>query len=100
MGFYINPTDMTKEEWFDNNVQRYSIDPPEHHYLKDDDYVCCVWVLNPGFSALAIAYSDNELKAFSHPEDRRIKRYGYFPRKLVEPYLHGQKIEGASYDHN
>jgi hypothetical protein len=97
MGFYINPADMTKEEWFDKNVQRYSNTPVEHNYLKDDDLVCCVWFMNPGFTALGIAFSKNELVAFSDPSDPRLKRWGYFPRKIVEPYLFGQKIEGVDY---
>ncbi len=97
MGFYVNPKDMDKEEWFDKNVQRYSHTPVSQHYLKDDDLVCCVWVMNPGFTALAIAYSDDELKAVNIP-DGRLNRWGYFPRKLVEPFLFGQKIEGATYD--
>ena len=98
MGFYINPTGMTKEEWFDKNVQRYSNTPVKHRYLKDDDLVCCVWFLNAGFTALGIAFSKNELAAFSDKDDPRMKRFGYFPRKIVEPYLHGQKIEGVEYN--
>ncbi len=98
MGFYINPTDMSKEEWFDKNVQRYSGFRVEHHYLKDDDLVCCVWVLNHGFTALGIAYNKVELDAFSHPDDPRLRRWGYFPRKIVEPFLFGQKIEGVDYN--
>jgi hypothetical protein len=98
MGFYINPKDMSKEEWFDKKMSWYSALPVEDHYLKGDDLVCCVWVMNPGFTALAIAYSKAELDAFNHPDDKRLKRWGYFPRALVEPYLFGQKIEGADYN--
>ena len=98
MGFYINPKDMSKEEWFEKNKQRFvGHVAPVNHYLKDDDYVVCVLVDNGPFTALAICYSNYEMRSLNM-NDGRWKIWAYFPRKIVEPYLHGQKIEGVEYE--
>lgn len=94
MGFYINPKNQFKEEWFQQNMQRFQgRTPPEHHYLKDDDYVACCLFHNGGFTALGIAYCKRELEDFAFLDGRQ-KFWAYFPYKLVEPYLFGQKVEG------
>lgn len=96
MGFYINPTDMSKEQWLHKNQKSVSVHPPTKNYLEHDDTVCVVLVDNFAFSALAIAYNMRELEDFSR-DDGRMKVWAQVPRAVVEPYLHGQKIEGVKY---
>lgn len=97
MGFYINPTDMTKEQWFKKHAMAMFPYPVETNYRPDSDSVACVLVDNGMFTALGIAYSEREREDFSMM-DGRAKVWGYFPRKLIEPYLHGQEIEGVVYE--
>lgn len=99
MGFYVNPTDMSKEDWFAKNATPLSISlsPKQLHYSPASNSVACVLVDNGGFTALGICYSQRELEDFAK-NDGRLKIWGYFPRSLVEPYLFGQKVEGVNYD--
>ena len=73
MGFYIDPTDMTKAAWFDKNVQRHvGRVAPAHHYLKDDGLVACVLVDNGMFNALGICFCQRELEAFARNDGRGV----------------------------
>ena len=73
MGIYVNPHGMTKEEW----IQKHAL--PVHRTVALDqypairamNYVALVYVINPGFTALAVAYNKAELSRFLHPDDNR-----------------------------
>lgn len=98
MGFYVNPKTISPAEWFQANMQRFSgRKVPEHHYLKDDDYVCCVMIDSLDMVNVGICYSKFEMLRFAEP-DGRPKFFAYFPRKIVEPFLFGQAIEGVHYE--
>lgn len=94
MGFYINPKDCTKEEWLDTRGKALSYGPPPEHRcgLDGRSHTCVVLVLNNGFTAAAVAYSERELQAFSDPADHRVKLYMFVDDeelKAVEPSLVG-----------
>jgi len=82
MGYYINPENMSKEEW----VLKYSIRsngriPPKSHTEVNEQGVLCVWVCiidNIMFTAAGICVSAGELQAFAH-SDGRAKRWYLIP---------------------
>jgi hypothetical protein len=81
MGMYINPRDMSKEEWLVKNGML--IPTPDVHRFEDDDVAVCL-VDNGDFSAAGIAYSERELAAFKFP-DPRLKMWFAVPiSKLIE----------------
>ena len=70
MGIYINPENMTKEQWLDKYAtpaKNIDIDA-----LADDE-TFLVWVDNGAFTALAVIPDDAELQSFLDPNDRRLK---------------------------
>ncbi len=76
MGLYINPHDMSKEEW----LEHYGTEvlyPPSH--FREGNKILCILVSNPGFTAAAICFNDGERLAFTSPSDYRSKRYYMVP---------------------
>lgn len=73
MGAYVNPPGMSKEKWLAEN----SI-PVEGELnwakLASQGYLPVVLVNNGPFTAAAIAYSEQEFKVFTDPNDRRPKK--------------------------
>jgi hypothetical protein len=103
MGFYINPHEQSKEEWLQEHAWAIADEPFSRHYYKHvnmgakrsgSDLVQVCLVDNGQFTALAIAFCENELLAFNSPLDRRRKLFALVPAEATFPYLYGQKIEG------
>ena len=74
MGFYINPPDEHKEDF----LNREGIAAPSNMKLSwqsvPDGYLPVVLINNGMFTAAGIAYSEDELKAFTRPDDHRPKQ--------------------------
>lgn len=92
MGYYINPEEGTKEEWL--NKYGTKLDkPPEKYY--DGKSVAVILVKNPGFTAAAIAYSQDELVCFRDTTpakgDYRPRIWFMVPAVLLEPFMKGYK---------
>lgn len=72
MGLYINPPDMTKEQWLDTFAEPLRIshlrEPQPWNWLP----IC--HIDNGPFTAAGIAFSNKEYAAFRYP-DRRPKRW-------------------------
>lgn len=93
MGYYINPEDMSKEEWLAKNgaliTSSLQTIPQLPARGEGEHYVCLVD--NRAFTAAAICYSDDEVAAFAEP-DGRVKLWYLVPdEKLlqVEPDVEG-----------
>lgn len=81
MGIYINPRDMTKEQWLLENGTPQP--QPSIHRAGDD--VAVVYIDNGGFTAAGVAYNQRELEAFSDPADPRYKLWFSVPiNKLID----------------
>ena len=88
MGFYIDPTQETKEQWLARNAQEGPLVVEKN---VDGDNVAVCLVDNGAFTAAGICWCQEELEAFKQP-DGRMKIWFWVPIKAVEPFMHGQKI--------
>lgn len=89
MGYYINPRDMTKEQWLmENNTGKTIIPPSTPVRIIDGkkDVVICL-VDNGGFTAAGVAFDDAELEAFARPNDLRAKIWFWVPVNKVEEVI-------------
>ena len=82
MGKYINPSDRSKEQFLTENGRR--IDLPEHA-VEGELPVCLV--NNGPFTAAGIAFNDQEIKAFSDPDDSRPKQWWAVKASLLAPFM-------------
>lgn len=82
MGYYINPPDMSKEQFLAQHGRR--LDPDESFDFKGDSLPVC-WVDNGPFTAAGIAYDQREMDAFKHP-DSRTKRWFKVSKEALKPY--------------
>lgn len=73
MGAYVNPSDMSKEQWLAQNAVETNDPQISATHLP----VCLVQM--PRFSAAGIAYSAGELAAFKWEGDVREKRWFIAP---------------------
>lgn len=81
MGMYINPEGMTKETWLkDKGIPLPPGDEPKKLADAPEGYLPVCLVVNAGFTAAGICFSDDELEAFQRPDDLRPKLW------LVVPY--------------
>lgn len=88
MGYYINPPNMTKEEWLAFNGRKLSGAPARHRF--EDDVAVCL-LDNGAFTAAGICYSQQELEAFQGSDGRR-RRWFYVHREKIyklHPYFEG-----------
>lgn len=76
MGRYLNPQDVSKETWLKTEAIFYGFDPPKK-FLDNTGNIAVCLVDNGRFSAAALCNSQEELVAFSRPDDHRFK-YWYF----------------------
>lgn len=96
MGFYINPSNMTKEEWLKQHGVPMAA-PIDFEVMKDrkppEFYPVCL-VNNGWMTAAGIAFDQGEHLAFiGDNSDRRPKKWYLVPRdKLVEVC---PSVEGA-----
>lgn len=82
MGYYINPSDQSKEVWLVNNGRLLTKTP--ENYRDGDDIAVCL-VDNGPFTAAAVAFSQAELEYFKSPADPRPKLWFMVPLdKLIE----------------
>lgn len=87
MGFYINPPDMTKEQFLVQHGERISGEAARilaSNEQSDNMAVCLM--NNGGFTAAGIAYCLQEYNAMSHPEDNRSKAWYSVPARDLAPY--------------
>jgi hypothetical protein len=75
MGAYINPENMTKEEWLANNGQLIAYPPEKFDEMPGKLAVCLV------------AFDERELQAFTHPDGRPKKWYWVDKEKLMDPNI-------------
>lgn len=72
MGYYINPKDMSKEEWLAENgvpVSARDLQVTGFEYLKPAELPVCL-VDNGWMTAAGIAYCDEEMQEFLRPDGR------------------------------
>ena len=85
MGYYINPSFGTKEEWLAHNAA--PVRDPDSVFMPEDFYFVCL-VDNGEFTAAAIAYSKDEFDYFRSGQrngsDRRPFRWFYAHRETLE----------------
>lgn len=74
MGSYLNPPDMTKEEWLKKNAKQIAEPPKTLTELAEGQALVC-WVHNGIFTACAHVYDERELREFSRDDDRRPKAW-------------------------
>lgn len=90
MGYYINPEEGTKEEWLDKYGTK--LDGPPKEYW-DGKNIAVVLVKNPGFTAAAIAYKQEELEYFRDVTpaegDYRPRIWFMVPVDLLKPFMGG-----------
>lgn len=91
MGAYVNPENMSKEDWLNKNAAEFLAPIAWNLIIKG--YLPIVLLQNPGFSAAAIAFSPEEYSVFTNPDDLRPKRYFY---AIIEK-LHSVSPELAGY---
>ena len=80
MGTYVEVKD--KPKWLIDNSLEFSLVPPSEHYDRDKNAYWVCLINNGPFYAAGIAYSENELKAFSEP-DHRPKVWHLVPLELL-----------------
>jgi len=85
MGYYINPTDnSSKEDW----LERHAIVSvnPKWSDIPDGCLPLC-WVDNGPFTAVAIAYDEEEFDDFMDPSDNRPKRWFVVQKEYLSEFL-------------
>ena len=82
MGCYIDPKDMTKEEW----IAKHGVLLTSFYKWNPDKMPVCL-VDNGPFKALAITYNEAELKEFLRPDDKRKKIWYLVDVEHLKPYL-------------
>ncbi len=81
MGCYVNPRTEEKEAFLLREGQRLTSIPTAADITVDSVPVCLV--NNGFFTACAVAYSANELRAFADPGDPRPKLWFKVPRTAL-----------------
>lgn len=90
MGFYINPTDQTKEDFLFKNGHlirdKHAKDVLSGKLFEGKFLPVCLMDNGP-FTAAGIAYDEAEIEAFQVEGDRRPKTWFAIPKKLLSPYI-------------
>lgn len=87
MGYYINPPDMTKEEFLEKHGKPLSVSEATQFNFDGDNFpVCLVNNVGKGFTAAGIAYDSRERDVFIR-EDGRPKKWYSVTRDDLKPYL-------------
>ena len=84
MGYYINPSETTKERWLAENGVRITTEEARKHSAGEELVVCLVD--NGAFTAAGICYDNRERDAFIHPDERPRVWYRVEKTKL-KPWL-------------
>lgn len=95
MGLYINPPNMEKEQWLDENATPYGDDFEKvREVARNDDLVLpVVWINNGPFTAAGIAYDERELNSFQNGISGRPFRLFTAPVDRLNS-LPGIKVKG------
>lgn len=93
MGYYINPKDMSKEQYLEKHgvlLNSFSTWPLEDNTKT---YICLVD--NGIFTAAAICYSQNEFLAFKDTLDVRRKWWYSIPKQILinDGFIKKEKFE-------
>lgn len=80
MGYYINPTNETKEAWLSAFPE---VDPQETGFIDGDDRLVCL-VDNHAFTAAAVMVNANEYAEFMHDDGRKKIWYQVPLANLIE----------------
>jgi hypothetical protein len=83
MGYYIDPTNCSKEEW----LNKHGVPADGNIYPNADSLAVCL-VDNVMFTAAGICFSKSETEAFAHPDGRRKKWYRV-SREDLKPFYKG-----------
>lgn len=84
MGYYINPPDMTKEQFLKKHGKLLTqVEIKDFDFSSDSLPVCLVD--NGAFTAAGIGYDAHEVQAFLHP-DHRPKTWYAVSRENLKPY--------------
>ena len=83
---YLNPIDMTKEQWLDQNALLIP-QPKEMPEFDDEIYVCLVQ--NPKFTAAGVALTQYDLDRFLAPDPRPKKWYLANKPAVMKEIRHG-----------
>lgn len=92
MGMYINPIDMSKEQWLGEHG--FMIPQSEAPYALTDKTMPVCHVDNGAFTAAGIGFCKEEIEAFSQPDDRRPKQWFVVHRDDLKPFLTGPLADG------
>lgn len=87
MGLYINPPDMSKEDWLARHGTRISVPLGAWDFSSGRLVVCLVD--NGAFTAAGIADSQDELEVFRWGGDPRPKQWYSVPSEKLAPYMKG-----------
>lgn len=88
MGIYINPPQGKEVFLFEYGEATSNLRPsgepgaaPEHfrRWADGREWVAVCWLVSAGFTAIGVAYSENEFRAFQSPLDNRIKLWFWVP---------------------
>lgn len=69
MGFYLNPSEQTKEDF----LQEHGVKIEAPFWPTRDDVALVCWIDNGPFAAAGVAYSEAEMKEFNDPSDPRFR---------------------------
>ena len=83
MGYYVNPSDMTKEEWIIKNAKKVSKEDAFQEVSNEENAVL-ILIDNGLFTACGVAYSEDEFRAFTYITDTRPKSFFTVDRKLLK----------------
>lgn len=84
MGYYINPRDLSKEDWLRGHGTPIQPSWARHFNYQGDDLPVCL-VRNAGFSAAAIGYCNSETEEFLR-DDGRVKKWYSVPKEKLREF--------------
>ena len=82
MGAYINPPVRSKEQWLAENADRIS-KPKSFDEIPNDKFIL-ILVDSGMFTALGVAYNENEFTVMVTNDDPRDRTFFYADRELVK----------------
>ena len=80
MGQYINPPDMSKEDW----LAKYGQEVEPVFPLEDDSKALICLVENPFFTAAAVCFDQGEWDEFTRRDDPRPRRWFIVPKTELQ----------------
>lgn len=85
MGLYINPMNISKEQWLlQHTTKTFGRTPPSSiNDVADDEAIVCL-VDNGPFTAAAVTCTQHELEVFLDPDDQRPKAWFVVKKNAVK----------------